>query len=49
MGAHWVTMTREKEDLMSNEIRTKDWNFNTSKTEDAVTLLDLIKTLRKIV
>ena len=48
MGVHWAMMTREKEELTSHEIHAKDWNFNTSKTAETVTQLDLITTLKKI-
>ena len=46
MGEFWVTMTRDDEELASHEMHAKDWNLNTSKTEEAVILLDLIETLR---
>ena len=39
-------MTRKKEELMSYEMHAKDQNFNTSKTEEAVILLDFIAMLR---
>ena len=39
-------MTREKEELTSHEMNTKEWNFNTSKRAEAVILLDTIATLR---
>ena len=37
---------RDKEELMTHEMHAKDWNFDSSKTEDVVILLDLIATLR---
>ena len=46
MGAWWIMMAREKEELMSHEVCAKEWNFNTSKTAEAVILLGLIATLR---
>ena len=45
IGTWWVMMTREKEELMSHEFHSKDWNFNTSKTVEVVILLDLTATL----
>ena len=47
LGACWMIMTREKEELMNREIRANDWGFNDSKTAEAVVLLYLIQTLRK--
>ena len=29
MGACWVAMTRENEDLISHKTNAKDWNLNT--------------------
>ena len=46
MGSWQVMMTTNKQKLISPEIHAKEWNFNTSKTAEAVTLLDLIATLR---
>ena len=40
-------MKRENEELMNNEMRAKDWGFNTSKIVEEVTLLYLIATIRK--
>ena len=46
MGAWWAMMNRKKEELISHELHTKEWNFNTSKIAEVVTSLDLIATLR---
>ena len=46
MEACWIMMTREKEELMSYEMRAKCRNFNTLKIAEALLLLDLITTLR---
>ena len=35
-----------KEELISHEFHAKEWNFNTSKTAESFTLLDLVVTLR---
>ena len=35
-----------KEELMRHELHAKEWNLNTSKTSEAVILLDLVTTLR---
>ena len=40
-------MTRENEELMNHKIHENDWGYNTSKTAEAVMILDLITTLRK--
>ena len=45
MGAHWVMMTKWKEELTSHEMHAKDWNLNYSKKVEALTPLDLIATL----
>ena len=39
-------MKREKEEIMSYEMRAKDQNVNTSKTVEVATLLDLMVALR---
>ena len=39
-------MTREKEEVISHKMHAKDWKLNTSKTAEAVILLDLVATLR---
>ena len=32
MGALWVMMKREREEIIIHEIHAKDWSLNTSKT-----------------
>ena len=46
MGAFWIMMTRENEELIIYEMHEKDWKLSTSKTAEAAILLDLIATLR---
>ena len=46
MGAWWFTTTRDKEELMSQEIIAKEWHVNTSKTVEEDILSDLIAKMR---
>ena len=33
MGAYWVIITRKNETLMSHEMHSKDWSYNTRKPQ----------------